>query len=85
MWEMALIVWRYPQLVSIEANIVRIRELANEIHARAQAATVTSEPIDREAFAQATSDALLKILASLEELERRLRLIESERLGYRRS
>ncbi len=65
--------------MSIENDLSKLRELTTTISTIAQEAKVFGTEVEAQRVAMATSDALLHVLAALEDLNRRVEGMEAER------
>jgi hypothetical protein len=70
---------RYRPAMAIKDDVAKVRRLSNDIQMMAQSAQGTHQPADPVALAFAASDALRQLVAMIEELKRRVELMESER------
>jgi hypothetical protein len=65
--------------MTIERDPTKLRDLAQQIATIEQEPKVLGNEVDAQRLAITTSDALLHVLAALEELARRVERMEAER------
>jgi hypothetical protein len=60
--------------MAIKDDVAKVRRLSTDIQMMAQSAQATAQPVDPIALAFAVSDAVRRLMAMVEELERRVEL-----------